>query len=704
MPTTEELLFEVQRRIILFTKNTELPDETLLGYEGNPNNVINGATAGQTLIYTCPRGTLYMQIDTGELWVKEAMQNVWVQVSTDPGFTGYTGPTGPFGGPPGPEGDTGFTGPTGTQGFTGNTGPTGTTGITGPTGRSGTGSRGETGWTGHTGRTGPTGPTGLKGDVGAASDITGPTGYTGFTGPLSTGPTGHTGSKGDTGAVSDITGPTGYTGFTGFTGPTGSLTGPTGIPGSATNTGATGYTGFTGPTGITGPTGLTGSTGTFKIFGSNQLLYAENMGIVSGSNNLTYFPDYTGLHFSGNLYLNDIRTFNIENTEVNFRGSNVNILSSGNNNGLRISGNIFIHNDDQNYISQSVGYFPERLYTGVWKNNNFYPRSGWKGLWAANVDSNYFISVDPNYGSTTVKLTDAINNYVGYNLSSLGGLNNMDLNNELIIYNSNPTQSLEVKTQPIIQTLGIPSYTSEYTYATILPKRSKKFKARYVGYSNGTDFFEWSIIDPNALSTFRFHSHSLENIIGVEEILNPIGAKSFGPLILNRFRDVYFSDSTYQPGADIAPINLTAAQLASSHGFYPLNPPGNTAEGRYPDGIRIFNPSLAFGTGEYYVSAYILADNLFGDGLHCLVRQIKPDANNPGSFTETTIPSLADFGGIGNFPGAQERVYTATSSAQFVVGDYIGYKFYFAAYNNGNGGRVRDTVLTFNRVSGYSQI
>jgi len=293
-------------------------------------------------------------------------------------------------------------------------------------------------------------------------------------------------------------------------------------------------------------------------------------------------------------------------------------------------------------------------------------------------------------------------------MTIFGGINHMDLNNELIVYNSNGTRSIGVLNQAIIQVGGIPTYSAPYVFTTIPPGESKKFKAKYIGYSNGTDFFEWSIIAPDSVNEYRHHSHTIKNIIGVEQLLNPIGAKSFGPLVLNRFRDAYFSDSNYQPGVEFAPLNVSPEFLASYHGFYPLNPAGNTAEGRYPDGIRIFNPFQSFGTGEYYISAYVLADNLLNDGLHCLVRQVKPDLFNPGSFIETTVSGLQDFGGVGNFPGATARVYTDTSFVQQVENQYIGYKFYFAAYNPGPGGsnigRIRDTILTFNRASGFALV
>jgi len=78
MATLDSLQFEMQRRVVLFKSTTTMPDNSLLGFNGDPNTVSNGITPGQTLMYNSPTGTYYIQ-DNGTLWYKKEMQNVWVQ-------------------------------------------------------------------------------------------------------------------------------------------------------------------------------------------------------------------------------------------------------------------------------------------------------------------------------------------------------------------------------------------------------------------------------------------------------------------------------------------------------------------------------------------------------------------------------------------------------------------------------------------------
>ena len=46
----ESLEFELPRRVILFHRDTEMPDQSLLGYTGDPNNAVEGNTPGETLL------------------------------------------------------------------------------------------------------------------------------------------------------------------------------------------------------------------------------------------------------------------------------------------------------------------------------------------------------------------------------------------------------------------------------------------------------------------------------------------------------------------------------------------------------------------------------------------------------------------------------------------------------------------------------
>lgn len=81
MATINDLLFELERRVILFTPETKMPDESALGYRGDPNDVSAGETDGQFLLYHCPVSTRYAHQDiNGNLvqeWVKTTKPNVW---------------------------------------------------------------------------------------------------------------------------------------------------------------------------------------------------------------------------------------------------------------------------------------------------------------------------------------------------------------------------------------------------------------------------------------------------------------------------------------------------------------------------------------------------------------------------------------------------------------------------------------------------
>jgi len=81
MPSTDQLQFEMQRRVILFNSGTTMPDNTVLGYEGNPNYA-STATDGQTLLYNSPRGTHYIELVNGNLWYKQQIPNTWINLTS----------------------------------------------------------------------------------------------------------------------------------------------------------------------------------------------------------------------------------------------------------------------------------------------------------------------------------------------------------------------------------------------------------------------------------------------------------------------------------------------------------------------------------------------------------------------------------------------------------------------------------------------
>jgi len=87
MPSTDQLGFEMERRIIIFHRDTTMPDDTQLGYTGNPNDVINGNTPGESLLYNAPSGTEYL--DKGEdphtryKKVQDLAGGTWNEVTSD---------------------------------------------------------------------------------------------------------------------------------------------------------------------------------------------------------------------------------------------------------------------------------------------------------------------------------------------------------------------------------------------------------------------------------------------------------------------------------------------------------------------------------------------------------------------------------------------------------------------------------------------
>lgn len=86
----ERLQFEMQRRVILFRRDTTMPDGTQLGYDGDPNNATLGVTDGETLIYNSPTGTRYEQTD-GTQWYKKEKPNVWETIgSPEPFYQQFT--------------------------------------------------------------------------------------------------------------------------------------------------------------------------------------------------------------------------------------------------------------------------------------------------------------------------------------------------------------------------------------------------------------------------------------------------------------------------------------------------------------------------------------------------------------------------------------------------------------------------------------
>jgi len=93
MATLDELGFEIERRAIVFHRDTTMPDDTQLGYTGDPNGVVNGGTPGETLLYNSPSGAQFL--DKGQdpyvKWTKiqDVAGGLWVQAGAGGGGGEY---------------------------------------------------------------------------------------------------------------------------------------------------------------------------------------------------------------------------------------------------------------------------------------------------------------------------------------------------------------------------------------------------------------------------------------------------------------------------------------------------------------------------------------------------------------------------------------------------------------------------------------
>ena len=86
MGILENHQFELERRVILFKPDTTMPDNSLLGYDGNPNLVDENNSDGEYLLYHSPIGTMYIQFN-GVEWRKKSLPNEWVELGSGSGGT-----------------------------------------------------------------------------------------------------------------------------------------------------------------------------------------------------------------------------------------------------------------------------------------------------------------------------------------------------------------------------------------------------------------------------------------------------------------------------------------------------------------------------------------------------------------------------------------------------------------------------------------
>ncbi|MAR66164.1 MAG: hypothetical protein CL833_02820 [Crocinitomicaceae bacterium] len=83
MPSVDSLDFEMQRRVILYKSGTVMPDDSLLGYNGDPNNATTN-NAGESLLYNSAVGTLYVN-DSGVMYRKTDTNNTWENIGSGSG-------------------------------------------------------------------------------------------------------------------------------------------------------------------------------------------------------------------------------------------------------------------------------------------------------------------------------------------------------------------------------------------------------------------------------------------------------------------------------------------------------------------------------------------------------------------------------------------------------------------------------------------
>lgn len=79
MASIENNAFEIERRCIQLKFNTNMPGGGTLGYDENPNNVVNGANNGETLIYNVAQGSTFLQ-SNGKWWFKKSLPNNWIEI------------------------------------------------------------------------------------------------------------------------------------------------------------------------------------------------------------------------------------------------------------------------------------------------------------------------------------------------------------------------------------------------------------------------------------------------------------------------------------------------------------------------------------------------------------------------------------------------------------------------------------------------
>ena len=84
MATVDSNFFEIQRRGYQWNAISTLDDGiTSMGWDTDPNTVVNGNTPGETKLYAMPAGSMFFE-SGGLLWLKVQMPNTWITLNGDP--------------------------------------------------------------------------------------------------------------------------------------------------------------------------------------------------------------------------------------------------------------------------------------------------------------------------------------------------------------------------------------------------------------------------------------------------------------------------------------------------------------------------------------------------------------------------------------------------------------------------------------------
>ncbi len=83
MADINDLAFEMERRGVVFHRDTSMPDDSQLGYIGDPNACVAGNSDGEFLLYNSPSGTTYLDKTTSpyDSWTKiqDIPGGLWVE-------------------------------------------------------------------------------------------------------------------------------------------------------------------------------------------------------------------------------------------------------------------------------------------------------------------------------------------------------------------------------------------------------------------------------------------------------------------------------------------------------------------------------------------------------------------------------------------------------------------------------------------------